>query len=93
MVQISNMTWFTGIVVYLLVWWTAIFCVLPIGTRPDVQGDPEAGGWRGAPLRVHLVPKLIGTTLLSGVIWLGIWALIESDWISFRSGPLAMPGP
>jgi predicted secreted protein len=93
MVQIRSMTWFTGIVVYLLVWWTAIFCVLPIGTRPDVEGDPATGGWRGTPLRVHLGAKLIGTTVLSAIIWLGIWALVESDWLSFRTGPLAMPGP
>ena len=42
------MTWFTGIVVYLLVWWMVLFAILPIGTRPDVDGDPAAGGWRGA---------------------------------------------
>ena len=86
------MTLFTGIVVYLLVWWTALFCVLPIGTRPDAEGDPEAGGWRGTPVAANLLPKVVGTTLLAGVIWLGIWWLVESDWLSFRSGILAMPG-
>ena len=44
------MTVFTGIVVFLLVWWTVLFCVLPIGTRPDPDGDIEAGGWRGTPV-------------------------------------------
>ena len=86
------MTLFTGIVVYLLVWWTALFCVLPIGTRPDAEGDPAAGGWRGTPVAARLLPKVIGTTLLAGVIWLGIWWLVESEWLSFRSGILAMPG-
>jgi predicted secreted protein len=86
------MTWFTGAVVYLLVWWTALFAVLPIGTRPDAEGDPAAGGWRGAPQRTLLGRKILGTTLLSAVIWLGIYALVESDWLSFREGWLAMPG-
>jgi predicted secreted protein len=85
------MTWFTGIVVFLLVWWVALFCVLPIGTRPDADGDPAAGGWRGTPVAVHLGWKLLGTTALSAVIWGGIWLLIEADWISFRSGPFALP--
>lgn len=85
------MTWFTGIIVYLLVWWTALFAVLPIGTRPDPEGDPEAGGWRGVPQRPLLLRKLLGTTVLAGVIWLGIYGLVESDWISFRSGWLALP--
>ena len=40
------MTVFTGIILYLLIWWLALFCVLPIGTRPDQQGKLEEGGWR-----------------------------------------------
>lgn len=85
------MTLFTGVVVFLLVWWTALFCVLPIGTRPDPEGDPEAGGWRGAPVAAHLGRKVLGTTAVTIVIWIGIWLLVESDWLSFRSGVLAMP--
>lgn len=85
------MTWFTGIVVFLLVWWTALFCVLPIGTRPDPEGDPAAGGWRGAPIAANLGWKVLGTTVLAAVIWFGIWWLVRSDWLSFRHGPLAMP--
>lgn len=85
------MTWFTGTVVFLLVWWTALFCVLPIGTRPDPDGDIAAGGWRGAPVAVNLGWKVVGTTVLTAVIWLGLWVLIESDWLSFRTGFLAMP--
>jgi predicted secreted protein len=87
------MDWFTGIVVYLLIWWTALFAVLPIGTRPVEEPDPEAGGWRGAPTRPHLLRKIIGTTVLSAVLWLGAYALIESDLVSFRDGWLAYQGP
>jgi hypothetical protein len=31
------------------------------------------------------------TTLVSAVLWGGAYALIESDWLSFRSGWLALP--
>jgi predicted secreted protein len=85
--------WFTGIVVYLLIWWLALFCVLPIGTRPVAEADPDAGGWRGAPRKPMLGRKLIGTTLLAAVLWLGVFALIESELISFRDGWLAYEGP
>ncbi len=85
------MTWFTGTVVFLLVWWTALFCVLPIGTRPDPDGDIEAGGWRGAPVKANLGWKLLGTTGLTIVIWTILYVVIESDWLSFRTGFLAMP--
>ena len=85
------MTVFTGVILYLLIWWLALFCVLPIGTQPESQGRTEEGGWRGAP-RKHLMGwKLLGTTALAGVIWVGLWLLIESEWLSFRTGILAMP--
>jgi predicted secreted protein len=87
------MTWFTGVVVYLLIWWTALFAVLPIGTRPVEDADPEAGGWRGAPARPLLGRKLIGTTVVAAVLWLGAYALIESDLVSFRDGWFAYLGP
>ena len=87
------MTLFTGTVVYLLLLWTVLFAVLPIGVRTDSEGDPAAGGWRGTPVAVHLLRKVIATTLVSGIIWVGVWALVESEWLSFRTGVLAMPGP
>jgi predicted secreted protein len=87
------MDWFTGFIVYLLIWWTALFVVLPIGTRPVEDADPETGGWRGTPARALIGRKVIGTTLLAGVVWLGVYALIASDLVSFRDGWFAYGGP
>jgi predicted secreted protein len=87
------MDWFTGTVVFILIWWTALFCVLPIGTRPVEDPDPEAGGWRGAPAKPLLGRKLIGTTVLAGVLWLGVYAVVASGWVSFRDGWWAYQGP
>jgi predicted secreted protein len=87
------MDWFTGIVVFLLIWWTALFAVLPIGTRPVEDADPDAGGWRGAPTAPRLGRKVVLTTLVAAVLWVGAYALIESDLISFREGWLAYEGP
>ena len=44
------MNWFTGVVLFVMIWWTALFAVLPIGTKPMVQPDDKSG-WRGAPER------------------------------------------
>jgi predicted secreted protein len=85
------MTWFTGLVVYFLVWWTALFAILPIGIRPDAQGKLEEGGWRGAPVKHLLGWKVLWTTVVSAVIWVGIYLLVESEWLSFRSDWLAIP--
>lgn len=77
------MTWFTGIVVYALVWWTVLFAVLPLWTNPVTDPD-EKTHFRGAPERPLLLRKVLVTTLVSALIWLAIWAVIESDLISFR---------
>ena len=85
------MTLFTGAVVFVLVWWTVLFCVLPIGVRPDSDGAETPGGWRGAPLKAHLGRRILATTVVAAILWVGIYFLIESDWLSFRTGFLAMP--
>jgi predicted secreted protein len=83
------MNWFTGVVLYVLIWWTALFAVLPFGTRPIADPD-DTTGWRGAPERPHMLRKVVATTLLAGVIWTGCYLVITSGWISFRSGWLAL---
>ena len=84
------MGWFTGCVLYSLIWWTVLFAVLPVGTRPVADAD-RVTGWRGAPERPLLLRKVAATTLISGVVWLGCYAVISSDWLSFRHGWLALP--
>ena len=80
----------TGVVLYVMVWWTVLFAVLPVGTRPVAEADAHTG-WRGAPARARIGIKLLATTLISAVIWGVIVVVILSDWLSFRSGWLAMP--
>jgi predicted secreted protein len=84
------MNWFTGLVLYILIWWTALFAVLPIGTHPVERPDSQTG-WRGAPERPLMLRKLIATTILALVLWGGCYALIASDLISFRHGYFASP--
>ena len=81
----------TGIVVYLLIWWTVLFATLPIGVHPDVEGEATPGGWRGAPRAPGLLRKALLTTAISLVLWGALEAVVRSDALSFRSGWLAMP--
>jgi predicted secreted protein len=77
--------------VYFMVWWTALFAILPIGVRPDPEAQGVTGGWRGTPQAPGLLRKALWTTVVTTIIWLGIYALVNSDWLSFRQGWLAMP--
>lgn len=71
----SIMDWFTGIIVFLLIWWLTIFAVLPFGIKRDKTGRPNDP---------KLKQKFLATTALSVLIWLLVYALIEADIISFR---------
>ena len=84
------MGWASGIVVFFLIWWLTLFAVLPIGTRPNSEGD-SATGWRGVPEQPQLLRKVGITTLVTVVLWLAVYLLVESEWLSFRSGWLALP--
>ena len=78
------MAWFTGILVFVMIWWTALFLVLPWG----VQRDENIG--TGAPQFHNLKTKLLITTALSIVIWVVVYILIEIELISFYSMGEAM---
>ncbi len=84
------MNWFTAFVLFVLIWWLTLFVVLPIGTKPQAAPDARTG-WRGAPAQARMGRKLLWTTLAALVVWGGVFALIESDWLSFRHGILQAP--
>jgi predicted secreted protein len=84
------MGWFTAGVLYVLIWWTVLFAVLPLGTHPVESPDPVTG-WRGTPERPRLLRKLLLTTALAALLWAAVFAIIESGWLSFRHGILKMP--
>jgi len=85
------MGWFTGFVLYVLIWWMTLFAVLPFGNRPVVDPRATPGGWTGHPEKPHLMQKAVATTVVASVIFLVAFAIIHSGWISFRSGWWALP--
>jgi predicted secreted protein len=64
------MGWALGIAVYFVVWWTALFAVLPFGVHSQQEVHDIAPGTEpGAPARPLLGKKLIANTVLSLVVW------------------------
>ncbi|HEV2302989.1 MAG TPA: DUF1467 family protein [Stellaceae bacterium] len=77
------MGWLTAIVVYVITWWVTLFAILPLWVTPSEPGDP--GHAAGAPQRPRLLLKAAITTAVATVVWLGIWLLVRSPYLSFRS--------
>ncbi|MFQ5467105.1 MAG: DUF1467 family protein [Kiloniellaceae bacterium] len=76
------MNWFTGVMLYVIIWWVVVFAVLPWGVR--VPDKTEPGHATSAPERPMLLRKALITTLISAVLWVGAYYLITSDLISLR---------
>jgi predicted secreted protein len=71
---------FTSIAIFLTIWWTVLFAVLPWGVVSHAEAgiDKGDGGDPGAPVDPKLKQKFLLTTAISivafGIIWLIIWA-------------------
>jgi predicted secreted protein len=70
------MGWFSGIAIYLTIWWTVLFAVLPLGVVSHAEAgiDLGDGGDPGAPVDPKLKKKFITTTLVSTVLFAILWA-------------------
>ena len=77
-----------SIAVYVVIWWTVLFAVLPIGVRTQgedgsvVPGTPES-----APTSPRLMRVMVLTTLVSAVLFMLPWAVAKyglpdiQDWV------------
>ncbi|MBK8209990.1 MAG: DUF1467 family protein [Rhodospirillales bacterium] len=77
------MGWISGIAVYVIIWWLVIFLVLPWGVQTVAAEDINRGHAPSAPRRPRIVLKAAVTTLVAAVLWLIVFAIIESGVISF----------
>lgn len=76
------MSWATGLMVYIVIWWTVLFAVLPLGVRR--VDKPGRGEDHGAPERPEILRKVIITSAVAAVLWLGFFVLHQLDIFSFR---------
>ncbi|HUC67797.1 MAG TPA: DUF1467 family protein [Stellaceae bacterium] len=76
------MNWFEAVASFVVIWWVVLFAVLPFGVRPVEKGD--IGHAAGAPANPRLWFKAGITTLVAIVVWLGVFALVNSNLIQFR---------
>jgi predicted secreted protein len=86
---------FTALAIYFVIWWIALFLVLPWGVRSqDESGEVAPGTDPGAPVLTNLRRKLVWTTIVATVIfaaWFVVYVnhLVTVDqlarWLGFPS--------
>ena len=77
------MTLFTGIAIYLTIWWTVLFVVLPLGVTSHAEAgiDLGDGGDPGAPVNPNLKRKFMATTVVTTVLFAILWTVLRFNLI------------
>jgi predicted secreted protein len=80
---------FTCIAIYLTIWWTVLFAVLPLGitTHAEAGIDKGDGGDPGAPVDPKLKRKFITTSWISAIVFAVIWSLVTFHLVSLPDFP------
>ncbi len=65
-----------ALAVYFIIWWTVLFCILPLDVRSQAEtGDVTKGTEPGAPVAPQMRRKAIITTLVSLVVFALVYVL------------------
>tara|TARA_B100001057_G_C22678143_1_gene882673 strand:+ start:544 stop:798 length:255 start_codon:yes stop_codon:yes gene_type:complete len=75
-----------SVVIYVIIWWIIFFSALPIGIKHDdknINNNLE-GADPGAPKNPNIFKKFLFTTLITTVIFIGIYYIVSNDHFNLR---------
>ena len=75
-----------SIIVYVLIWWIIFFSVLPVGIQSNKEKFQERidGVDPGAPKNPKIAKKFLITTIITSIIFIVIYYLVESNLLNLR---------
>tara|TARA_B100001564_G_scaffold29794_1_gene21917 strand:- start:938 stop:1183 length:246 start_codon:yes stop_codon:yes gene_type:complete len=72
-----------SLIIFVLIWWIIFFSLLPIDVDRRHKEIVE-GVDKGSPENPRIIKKLIYTTILSSIIFIGILMLVKYDYFNLR---------
>ena len=75
------MGWFPSLVTFLILWWTVLFAVLPLGAR-EADAGATPGADAGAPAHANMPRKFLLTTGIAFALWLVVFLVVTFNLIS-----------
>ncbi len=70
----------TGIVTFIIVWWTSLFLVLPFGVKSQwEEGKVKDGSEPGAPVKPQILRKFAITTGVAAVFWVLVYLIVVTN--------------
>ena len=75
-----------SIIIYVMIWWIIFFSVLPIGIQSNKEAFKEKIGGMdpGAPKNPRIGKKFLITTLITTIIFVVIYYLVNADLLNLR---------
>ena len=75
-----------SIIIYVIIWWIVFFSLLPVGIRSNNAkfNDKIAGEDPGAPKNPNIGKKFIYTTIITSIIFIGIYYMVINDFLNLR---------
>ena len=75
-----------SIIVYVMIWWIIFFSVFPIGiqSNKEIFKEKIEGIDPGAPKNPEIIKKFLITTLITSLIFIVIYYLVEIDLLNLR---------
>jgi predicted secreted protein len=75
--------------IYLIIWWTVLFAILPFGVRTHEEMGEEAvpGAAESAPHTPHLFRKVVATTIVSSIVFAVVYVIIAGPVITLDDIP------
>lgn len=80
------MSWLSGLVVYVILWWLVFFMALPVGVRSQAEEAEEGrhelvpGSTESAPVKPRLWVKALATSLIALVLFGIVYFMMINDW-------------
>ncbi len=72
-----------SLIIFVLTWWIIFFSLLPIDVDRKHKEMVE-GVDKGSPENPKIIKKIIYTTIITSIIFIGIFMLVKYDYLNLR---------
>jgi len=72
-----------SLIIFVLIWWIIFFSLLPIDVDRKHKEMVE-GADKGSPENPKIIKKIIYTTVITSIIFIGIFMLVKYDYLNLR---------
>ena len=72
-----------SLIIFVLIWWIIFFSLLPIDVDRKHKEIVE-GVDKGSPENPRIIKKIFYTTIITSIIFVGLFMLVKYDYLNLR---------